>query len=1089
MTSPRSEMTLLLQGDPRHLLSFNLLRGWVLLACLAFISGPLKAQTGLFINEALSSNGHALADEDGDHSDWIELRNTGLDTLDLTDFGLSDNPALPFKWRFPGIIMAPNSYLLVWASGKDRRQPGAPLHTNFSISAAGEALILTRPDGHRLDSLPPVTSRVNVSFGRGPDWKGGLRFFEEPTPGTDNTTQAFLGILEEPRLELTALGPDAGFRLVCSHPDSVAVIRFRLDGGVPREAGEEYLDTLHLSELPPSRLMHIPTNPWEAHTGGFGWHPPEGEFPAGLVVRARAYRPDFIPSLPVTVTHLDLEGDLPVLLLSVDSLDFFGDSAGIYVPGRLFHELGWDWTNPYGGHANYFQDGPAWERPAHLDIRMPGGARHQQHIGVRIHGGGTRALPQKSLRIYARGGYGLDHIPMDFFQDGRNQHRRLILRNSGQDAVFRTTMLRDAVIHQILSPLRLETQASRPSLVFLNGEFWGIHNIRERYDDDYLLLAYGIPTQDLDILENNLVPESGDYLHYHDLIQFLQAHDPAEDSVYAELCRRLDPDNYMDAQIAQIYSANYDWPGNNVIYWRKRTDQFIPDAPYGHDGRWRWMIKDTDMGFGLWDGEGYAFNMLEQATEEDGPDWPNPSWSTFLFRKTLRHPGFRDAFITRFCDLLNTAFHPHRAQLLLNRYAERIEPHMPLHLRRWQRPDSMEAWRSNLEIMRDFALKRPIFQRQHLREFFDLAEPAIVTLQVSHPDHGHIRINTVAIHPSTAGVPAMPWPWTGAYFQGLPIELEAIPAPGYRFTHWSGSVERDSLRLRMVPEEGSLFFIAHFEPDSSTTEGIPLHYWHFNGLPSGTITTAPSDLSLSGKGRITYPGNGPGYMDRVSEGSIVNAQEGVPSGRALRVRNPSDTRELLFEVPTTGYRTLTFSYAVTRTNNGATRQSLWLALDESRDWLPLHTDIGIADTFRLVSADLSDIPEAADNPWLAIRVLFEGPAAGGDEGNNRFDNVLLTGDPLSTTHSPEIQHPAAVFTPNPAQHQTLLNITVDREQSLGLTIIDATGRVMMTMEGLDLPAGTHDLPILVGDWPNGTYYAHLSSKGETAQVIGLVVMR
>jgi len=1043
-------------------------------------------QGGLRINEALASNAGALLDEDGHSSDWIEIHNAGADSVHLAEYGLSDNPANPFKWRFPATAIPPGGYLLVWASGKDRRVPGAPLHTSYSISAAGETLVLTRPDGYTVDSLPAVLSRTNISYGRGEEWKAGLRFFLDPTPWAPNDSPSYLGILPEPTLELT-LHEGLGYRLVCHHPDSEAEIRFRLDGGAPRQEGEIYTDTLYLSEVPPSRLMHIPTNPWEAHAGQFGWLPPGDDLPAGLVVRATAFRPGYIPSLPVTLTHLDLDAGLPVLLLSADSLDLFSDSTGIYVPGRIYQENGWNWNDPYGTHANYFQSGPEWERPAHIEFRMPDGQTHQQYIGLRIHGGGTRALPQKSLRLYARGGYGLDHFPLDLFGDGQTRHRRLILRNSGQDGVFRPTLLRDASIHQIMAPLQIGIQAYQPSLLFLNGEYWGIHNIRERMDAHYLALRYGVNPGELDILENNLVPEAGDYLHYLDLRTYLQTHDPAEEAVYQEITRRLDPESYIDHQIAHIFAANYDWPGNNVLYWRLRSDDYQPGAPYGHDGRWRWLFKDADMGFGLWDGIGYDLNMLIQATDENGPAWPNPDWSTFLFRSLLKNQRFQEAFILRFCDLLNTAFLPHRTRALISANAERLRPYLDLHMRRWQRPADLEEWESHLEGMLTFCDLRPVRQRQQLRAFFQLGDPTTVTLQVSDPGQGHIRLNTLSLRAGTAGVAGQPYPWTGAYFPDIPLTLEAIPAPGYRFSHWSGSAGDSNARITLLPGQAPVFLTAHFEPEGSVPGGLILHAWHFNDLPGGTLTEVPADHSLSAGGRIHYPGVGDGYMDRVNEGSLVNAEEGTPAGRALRVRNPSDTRELRIELPTSGYRPATFSYAVTRTNNGATSQSLWYSLTEEPEWQLLASGLSVTDTFRRVAFDLSGLEDAANNPWFALRFLFEGAEAAGSSGNNRFDNVRLTGDPVSTTFYPGDPNNRLWVQPHPLRGEGLLHLDLVHPGHLQINIYNHLGQPMPFHAEGYYPAGSHRLVLPARLWPPGLYICRLEQDGQAPVVMKMLI--
>ncbi|TVQ12523.1 MAG: T9SS C-terminal target domain-containing protein [Bacteroidetes bacterium] len=150
----------------------------------AFSEGAIAQQ--ISINEFMSSNGSVIADEDGDYEDWIELFNYGSEPVNLNGFFLSDDYGDPYKWKFPGVVVHPGDYLLVWASGKNRRNASLPLHTNFSIVRNGEELILTSPDGTRIDELKPVYLNRNSSFARYPDGTGSWLFSLNPTPGAPN---------------------------------------------------------------------------------------------------------------------------------------------------------------------------------------------------------------------------------------------------------------------------------------------------------------------------------------------------------------------------------------------------------------------------------------------------------------------------------------------------------------------------------------------------------------------------------------------------------------------------------------------------------------------------------------------------------------------------------------------------------------------------------------------------------------------------------------------------------------------------------------------------------------------------------------
>jgi hypothetical protein len=188
---------------------------------------------------------------------------------------------------------------------------------------------------------------------------------------------------------------------------------------------------------------------------------------------------------------------LPVVSIATDSLHLFDYDTGIFVPGSITIMGGpeddkkKDEPHLFG---NYVQRGVEWERPASFELFETSGERAlAQDIGIRVHGGRSRSLPLKSLRLYARSEYGENRFYYPVFPDlPYREYNRLILRNSGQDFFSRSTMFRDGFMQTLVRDLNLDTQAYRPSVVFINGEYWGIMNIRERYDEDYLARTWGV---------------------------------------------------------------------------------------------------------------------------------------------------------------------------------------------------------------------------------------------------------------------------------------------------------------------------------------------------------------------------------------------------------------------------------------------------------------------------------------------------------------------------------------------------------------------------------------------------------------------
>ncbi len=784
----------------------------------------LKAQP-VYINEVLASNATGLEDEDGDTEDWVELYNAGSESVALGGYGLSDDPDVPFRWVLPDITMEPGEFLLIWASGKDRSDPAKELHANFSIASAGEEVLLTDPDGVRVDEIVPTVIPTDISFGRKPDGSTNWVFFTDPTPGAANTTDGFLQVLAPPELSRPAGFYEETFDLTAVHPYGEVVLRYTLDGSEPDEDSPMFPSSLLVGSRAgaPNVFSAINTTLVDGNTNDDYWEAPTAAVDKATVVRIRAFAENSIPSRTITSTFFAdaaLEGKytLPVLSLVTDPYHLFDHDAGIYVAGSATT------ANQYRS-ANYWQRGAAWERPVHLELMDEEGRRvFAQDAGVRIHGGMTRRRNIKSLRLYARNEYGDSHFHFALFPDQpHDAYKRFMLRNSGQDVVY--TYFRCAFAQRLVGHMRFDTQAYRPVLVFINGEYWGIHNMRERYDRHYLARTYGVDADNLDILTathhdlstSPLIVKEGDAVHYAEMINYIETHGVEEPEHYEHIRTMVDTDNYVDYLVANIFVNNVDWPGNNIEYWRVRTDEYDEDAPYGHDGRWRWLMFDMDAAFGIYRPNQQflpGHNTLAFATGAGRGNWATRPYATFLPREMLNNQTFRNAFINRMADQLNTAFRTNRVIAVIDEMAAMIEPEMAGHINRFYRPDSMGTWSAEVDYLRQFAMQRPAHQYDHLLSYFGKSCLADVTLDISGAAAGRIRINTIVVDGDTFGLldPEVPYPWTGTYVRDVPITLEALPAEGFHFTGWEG-ITNTSSNVTLEPD-ADLSVTALFEVDS-----------------------------------------------------------------------------------------------------------------------------------------------------------------------------------------------------------------------------------------------------------------------------------
>jgi len=402
--------------------------------------------------------------------------------------------------------------------------------------------------------------------------------------------------------------------------------------------------------------------------------------------------------------------------------------------------------------------------------------------GMRLFGGMSRLFPQKSLALVARERYGDKrfHHPV-FGKDGLKSFKFLVLRNSGSD--FGHAHFRDALMTGLLSDWDMDKQDYRPAHLYINGSYWGIYNIREKINRYFIADRHKVDKDSIDLLEHRYNLRRGNKAHYLRLLRFLETRDLSNPAHYAWVQTQMDVDNFMNYQIAQIYFDNQD-AGGNIKYWRPQTP----------DGRWRWIMYDTDWGFGLHDEKAYRNNSLAFHTEPNGTFWPNPPWSTFILRKLLENPEFKSAFITRFTDHLNSTFHPERVNAAIEEKYRQLLPEMPRHLARWRL--SRQKWEREVEVMRSFATERPAYVLSHLQAKFKPGQ--LRELHAGATPGGALVIN------DHIEVTAADGDFSGRYFESLYVRLKAVALPGYRFSHWEGIKEDEGLReitLRL-PREG-----------------------------------------------------------------------------------------------------------------------------------------------------------------------------------------------------------------------------------------------------------------------------------------------
>jgi hypothetical protein len=739
----------------------------------------------LVINEFMSHNQDAITDEDDHFEDWIELFNPGSQPINIKGYHISDNENNPLKWQFPEVIIPSKGYLWIWASGKDRK--GSQLHTNFKIDRTGETLILSDSEGKLLDRVEGVELRWDWSYGRYPDGSENWIFFERATPGRTN-------LLREDKASLTkdeiTFSQNGGFYIepfdLTLSAKSEYTIHYTLDGSEPTRQSPIYSVALSIDKE--SKPNNISTLNTIAHTG---FKLPNGNVNKCLVIRAKGFTNDGLETGTFSNSYYINDGKkytFPVISIITDSSNLFDHKIGIYVLGETFER----WLNENPGEriyemspANYKNKGIYWEAPASFELfGVDGEQKVISDFALRINGNLSRAYPQKSLRVVFN-----KDIEYDFFKDDTlfskindrksNVFRSLIVRNAGND--YKSTIFRDVLSQGLAKQMNVEVQGFLPAVVFLNGEYWGLYDVRDRTDRNYISNYFGVPANKIDYLEHNAWLKEGSNKDYKLLLKYVQENPLSAQEKYEYVKSQIDIENFINYFIAQMYFANDDWPHNNIQFWRYQKGNNETSSNKYRDGRWRWFLKDTDYGFGRSRTSTVRLDMVSWVFNEDTP-WPDWSveyeedkkWPNILSRNLIKNEEFKLNFINRLADCLNTTFLPSNVTEKINMMEDLYKPEFPEHFDRWNIP---EDWENNIQNLRNFANLRTSYMYEHTVRYFNLSGLAKVTLAYND-SHGVVSLNTLNIESGN---------WEGTYFKDIPITLKAVAKPGFKFVKWEGT--------------------------------------------------------------------------------------------------------------------------------------------------------------------------------------------------------------------------------------------------------------------------------------------------------------
>lgn len=758
---------------------------------LLLILLPLFVHAQLRINELMTNNVSNNMDDAFDYSMWVELYNASpVNSYNLKDVWFTDNLSNPNKWKpvFDSII--PNKTFVLLYFERDETFG----HASFKLDPDGGTLYLFNNANILLDSMTYPKQFRNTSWGRPSDGSVQSCFFTQPSPGKTNN------------------GMETGSNQ-CSRP-------------VPSTNGG-FLNTPTTLRLAcdPGDTVYYTTNysePTRASTRFFPLTPIT--ISATTVIRARTFSKGKIPSDIVSNTYfMNLrDHNLPVVSISTTQANLTDPKTGIYCNG--------DGTNGLIGNGqtvkrNYNQD---WNRPMNFELfDTTGIQRLNQELDIKILGGWTRAYSAKSIAICPKKKFGENKLSYDVFAASKPNHKYkdIQLRNSGND--FSYSMMRDGMMQSIVMNRLpgLNYMAYEPAVLYLNGVYWGIQNLRERSNEDWVYSNYGLDEDEVHSIEATINVDSDKDIAtdtaFMAFSNFLKNNDVTQPAVYEQVCQKMDVDNFMAYMMAEIYTGNTDWPHNNVKMWRKKDG-----------GVWRWLLSDLDFGMNLYTNLETA-NTLAIALGESAS---KPDWATVVLRRLILNETFRNTFIDRYAIHLSTTFKAERVNLIMDSLAAKIAVEINYHKARYGSAKTLSADITNMKV---FSAARPINMLNFISNRFCSAAP-LKSLQ--------LKANVAGASYTLNGQDVMDASANIQYFQNRNISVEAKPINNYTFKHWEKTILGATVTL--VPM-GSTW--RYFDG-----KNIPASNWHTLNYPDAGWATGAAQLGYGGKGEVTtisYGGN------------------------------------------------------------------------------------------------------------------------------------------------------------------------------------------------------------------------------------------
>ena len=710
------------------------------------VASPVPTRAQVIINELMQSNIDCVMDDINEFPDsWVELYNSGTTAVNLNTLSISDKNDPTKAWTLPDKTLQPGSHILVYC---DKEEQG--LHTPFRLESGKGCAVYLFYNGEVIDKVEGLKKQPapNIAYGRKTDGSDSWGYMTTPTPAAANCGSTCKDILGAPIFSEKGKVMKDGkpFNLQLSLPDGAegAEIRYTTDGTEPTRTSYLYQQPISISKT--------------------------------TVVKAKLFLDGMLSPRATAQSYIFFPRDitLPVISISTNRKYLYDNKIGIYVDG-----------NYQSGKKNYEFD---WRRPINIEFFFEPEQDSQinQLCEARIMGGATRGSARKSLAVYANKRFGEKRLNYEFFPEDRpgiTNFKSIALRNSGND--FDYLYQRDAIIQ--LNTARhcdIDFQAYRPAIVYFNGEYMGMLNIRERSNEDNIYTNYD-GLEDLDMFENWWELKEGTWDNYNAFKNFYAEHG----HTLAEYDKWMDTMEFLNLMLVNLYYNNRDFPGNNIVMWRPRSE----------DGRWRWIMKDTDFGLGLY-GVSASYNSIKWVNDPNyDPDtnWANQYDHTRLFRRLMEDADFKREFIDRAAIYMGDWLNERGTRAVWDPLYDAIKYEYPYHrelINKW-----WPKYDDELNSARNWLSQRTGYFYKYIADYYGLGSPLPLTINktTGESERAEMEITFNGVKLSEAL-------FDGKFFKDRRVNLSGKSLrEGYTITGWKVTTKDNNSKETTETVEGS----------------------------------------------------------------------------------------------------------------------------------------------------------------------------------------------------------------------------------------------------------------------------------------------